>query len=81
MTWFKSNAPGSVLLLARAEFADDPGSLGDAREEILPGESAAGLSYEQWRALPDGPVVLRFEDGRAVAVEAAPPGPAPEPPS
>lgn len=70
MTWYKSNQPDLVLLRARAEFDGDPDAVGDARMEILPGETVAGLSYERWRALPDGPLSIRFEAGRPVAVEA-----------
>lgn len=57
-TWHKANAPGRVLLRARV----DGDTLADLADEVLPGETAAGLDYDAWRALPDGPVSIRLGD-------------------
>lgn len=43
--------------------------IGDAFAEILPGEVVAGLDYEAWRQLPEGPVLITIRDGKFAHVE------------
>lgn len=66
-TWCLSFEPGRVVLRGRIDRPD--GTIGDAKAEILPGQTVAGLAYEQWREIPPGEVVVVFEGGRAVRVE------------
>ena len=69
-TWHLTRESDRVTLRARAE--GDGRMIGDARSEVLPGETVAGLDYDGWRALPEGPVVVTRENGRPVRVEPAP---------
>lgn len=67
MIWYKTNLDDRILLQARAEL-DDGDSVGDVRDEMPPGEEYAGLSYDEWRALPDGPVEVRYDGSVPVSV-------------
>lgn len=66
MILHKSNGDGYVTLLGRG-VSEDGSTTGDFRIDIEPDQVVAGLDYDAWRAMPNGPVRLDFEDGVAVA--------------
>lgn len=68
-TWYLTREPDRVTL--RARFEGDGGAVGDATDEVRPGETVAGLDYDGWRALPEGPVIIVRENGRPARIEPA----------
>jgi hypothetical protein len=52
MTVYLTKASTLIVLQARAE---SPDALGDLVIELRPGDEALGKTYDEWRALPDGP--------------------------
>jgi len=51
MDVYTSRRPGHVLIRARL---DQAGDIGDMFVDLRPGQSALGLTYDQWRRLKDG---------------------------
>ena len=65
-TWhLTQDADGPTLRFA----AYGDGFHADFFEVVHPGRTVLGLSYEQWRAMPPGPIVVVSEDGEPDRVE------------
>jgi hypothetical protein len=53
MTVYLSRSDGILILRARFESGD--GTVGDLTYEVRPGQTSLGKTYEEWKALPNGP--------------------------